>query len=1019
MLPQAAILYNLKLRHLKGKPYTRTGDIIIAVNPYQWYHELYTKEKRHLYSQRLVWDESASAMETIRASLQPHVYEVSALAYRGLSNQMGNQSILVSGESGAGKTETVKICLNHIASIQYGKKHWCSTDNDPVVQRVVESNPLLEAFGNAKTRRNDNSSRFGKYLQLQFDHDDKPANEYTSMNSGKLCSLVGSVCDVYLLEKTRVIRHESEERTFHIFYQLLSAPDDQKAQFWEGLRCTTNESFKYVGSTTSNIIEGVHDAVRFQDTLKALAMVGIQGEKLKTLIQAICIILQLGNLSFITTRDGDTDKSVVSTQNELEALSKLMNVSLSDLSTSFTERTFTTGKETHKVPLNPDAAKEGCDALAKESYQKIFLWLVNTINEATRADRSKGQRYETIGLLDIFGFEIFPQNRFEQLCINFANEKLQQKFNQDIFKNVQLEYSNEGISLTEIAYDDNTNVLELIEGRSGLLNILNEECIRPKGNDLDFVHKALRMNKVSSVLKVHKTDRLSFGIQHYAGMVIYDADAFVAKNLDTLPTDLHDCCERCSNDIINSPRIEDRESFSRHRRINNLMAPTVWTKYKNQLSKLMDSLGETTSRYIRCIKPNSEKAPMLLEHKTTVEQLRCAGVVAGITIARSAFPNRLPNAVVLARYSNLWDVSKFPSSKQSKMSITEKRQCDCKALLEGALEAKSTVDGNGKIVKAFIVGNTKTFFRSGALELLESGRMTGLDTNAAVIQRAIRKWLAHLAQTYDARRQKVLLSQQEAEERLHDEALKREADERRAIRQLELQKMKDQLDHLQTMCDKFGRQQDRKVRDVLDRNEKSRMELNELKKSFSQETEEQIKFRQVVVISQDKSIEENEKMIKYLKRENLRARKERSKIQSKLDDAKSLALKVNGAHHELVGAIDKTALAIIHDGNIHELVKEAKSESKKMSSEVAKMQRKYLDEAKKRLQLQKSVARIITAVQSRVTNRNIVEESVITALQAESYSKCVMAGLDMATLEADLTGSELSDSSGSEYLDYC
>ena len=1017
-MKQAAILYNLKSRHLKGKPYTRTGDIVIAVNPYQWYHELYTKEKRDLYSQRLVWDKSASAMETIRASLQPHVYEVSALAYLGLSNQMGNQSILVSGESGAGKTETVKICLNHIASIQYGKHHGRSVDVEPVVQRVVESNPLLEAFGNAKTRRNDNSSRFGKYLQLQFQHDNRPTNDYSSTNSGRLCTLVGSVCDVYLLEKTRVIRHESEERTFHIFYQLLSAPDNQKVKFWEGLRGTTNESFKYVGTTSSNMIEGVHDAVRFQDTLKALSLVGIEGEQLVTLIQALCIILQLGNLNFKTTRDGDSDKSAVSSHMELEALSKLMNVSLNDLSTSFTQRTFTTGKETHKVPLNPEAAKDACDALAKESYQKVFLWLVNKINKATSADGRSDQRYGTIGLLDIFGFEIFPQNRFEQLCINFANEKLQQKFNQDIFKNVQTEYAAEGIGLNEITFDDNTDVLDLIEGKSGLLNLLNEECIRPKGNDLDFVHKAFRMNTTSPVLKVHKTDRLSFGIQHYAGIVMYDAGTFVVKNLDTLPTDLQECCERCSNDIIKSPRIENESSTSRKSRVNNLMAPTVWTKYKNQLSKLMDNLGETTSRYIRCIKPNSEKAPMLLEHQTTVEQLRCAGVVAGITIARSSFPNRLPNTVVLARYSNLWDATKHPSSKRSTMSMTEKRQCDCEALLEGALNTKAVVDENGKTMKAFVVGKTKTFFRSGALEFLESGRMTGLDTTATVIQRAIRNWLAHRARTNESRQRKDLQAQQEAEERTRNEALKRESEERRAIQQLKIQQMKDQINQLEQMYDKFSRQQDRMVKAALDRNEQSRIELNDLKQSRLQDTEEEVRIRQVVTVSQDKSLEENEKMIKYLKRENLRARKERSKVQLKLDEAKALAVKINGAHDSLVGAIDKTAQQIIHDGNIHELVKEAKSDSKKLSSEVAKMQAKYMEEAKKRLQLQKAVARIITGVQSRVTNRNIVEEAVITALQAESYSKCVMAGLDMATLEADLTGSDLSDSTGSDYLDY-
>jgi DNA repair exonuclease SbcCD ATPase subunit len=231
--------------------------------------------------------------------------------------------------------------------------------------------------------------------------------------------------------------------------------------------------------------------------------------------------------------------------------------------------------------------------------------------------------------------------------------------------------------------------------------------------------------------------------------------------------------------------------------------------------------------------------------------------------------------------------------------------------------------------------------------------------------------------------------------------------------------MKDQIDQLEKMCKKYGRQQDQKVQAVLERNEQSRKEVHELKLASSKDTEDQIKFRQVVAVSQDKMLEEKEKMIKYLKRENIRARKDRSKIQSKLDETKSLSMQINGAHNEIVGAIDKTAQAIIHDGNIHEQVREAKMESKKLSLEVAKMQSKYMEEAKKRLQLQKSLATIITAVQSRVTNRNIVEESVITALQAESYSKCVMAGLDMATLEADLTGSELSESSGSDYLEYC
>lgn len=309
--------------------------------------------------------------------------------------------------------------------------------DDPVVKRVVQSNPLLEAFGNAKTRRNDNSSRFGKYLQLQFD------------KSSAMPHLIGSRCDVYLLEKNRTVGHDADERNFHIFYQLLASKN--KEQFWEGLANTTNESFKYLGLTATDTIEGMKDGDRFEETLDALALVDIEGELLDTLMKAICVTLQLGNLGF-GMLNGDPDHSTVTTTKELQALSQLIGVSETELALAFTERTFKTAKETHKVPLKVDAAKEACDALAKEIYQKTFLWLVSTINKATCVDESGIEKYGSIGLLDIFGFESFEINRFEQLCINYANEKLQQKFTEDVFANVQAEYKAEGISMEKIKY---------------------------------------------------------------------------------------------------------------------------------------------------------------------------------------------------------------------------------------------------------------------------------------------------------------------------------------------------------------------------------------------------------------------------------------------------------------------------------------------------------------------------------------------------------------------------------------
>jgi myosin-5 len=745
---QAAILYNLKNRHMKGKPYTRTGDIVIACNPFQWFTELYSEKQRALYSNKLVWNDND---KDAREGLEPHVYEVSALSYKGLAFGGADQSILVSGESGAGKTETVKICMNHMASVQNGPSKGGSDELDPVVKRVVESNPLLEAFGNAKTRRNDNSSRFGKYLQLQFDNSEASTMAYGPKTESK-CKLAGSTCDVYLLEKNRVVGHESEERTFHVFYQLLAAPDSEKTQFWSGLQGTNNDSFKYVGYTDTTKIEGMSDAEHFHKTVETLALIGVKGKKLDSMMKAICIVLQLGNLAF-NPDPSNSDKSKVATKSELKDLAALMGVSNEDLKYAITERTMKTKSETYKVPLNADAAKDACDALAKEIYGNIFLWLVKEINIATRAEDNYKDgtmtKFGIVGLLDIFGFESFVTNRFEQLCINYANEKLQQKFTEDIFRSVQQEYEAEGIDLADIFYDDNTDVLDLIESRTGLLALLNEECVRPKGNDQDFVQKALRQNDKSPCLIINKIDRMSFGIHHYAGKVMYDAEGFVGRNQDTLPTDLSDLVAKSTNTVVASVMASEEEPSSSEvrrgapkRAKSNLVAPTVWGKYKTQLASLMSNLRKTESRYIRCIKPNMKKVPILLEHIPTVEQLRCAGVVAAVTLSRSAFPNKLNNSIVRYRYGNQWDQRAYPSKKKPSMMATEGIRADCDAILRGALKPKEEEHENGRVMRAFVVGKTRSYFRAGALEYLEANRLeSGLDGPATSIQAVVRGFL--------------------------------------------------------------------------------------------------------------------------------------------------------------------------------------------------------------------------------------------------------------------------------------
>jgi myosin V len=1015
----------MKKRHIDGKPYTRTGDIIIAINPFQWFTELYTEKKRTYYSNRIVWEASDNDP---RDGMEPHVYECSALSYTGLAFGHLDQSILVSGESGAGKTETVKIAMSHIASVQQGPKIGAAGDTqdlDPVVRRVVDSNPLLEAFGNASTRRNDNSSRFGKYLQLQFD-----TTKRTSMidRSKSTCTLAGSKCDVYLLEKNRVCVHDAAERTYHIFYQLVAAPDSEKSKFWDGLKGTNNTSFKYIGHTDRTKIEGMSDADHFKHTVDTLALVGITGDKLTTLMRAICIVLQCGNLAF-AAMNGDKDKSCIATKKELDSLAKLMGLCENDLTLAFTERTMKTRTESYKVPLKPEAAKEAADSFAKEVYGKVFLWVVNEINAATRAEDNYKDgtmtEFGIIGLLDIFGFESFPINRFEQLCINYANEKLQQKFTEDVFRAVQEEYEQEGIELALITYDDNTDVLDLIESRSGLLAMLNEECVRPKGNDQDFVQKALTANSKSPCLIVNQFNRMSFGVHHYAGKVMYDAEGFVASNQDTLPTDLEEIGEKCTNAIA-SMKLDDSEPETStpgkrappKRQKSNLVAPTIWVKYKVQLSSLMSNLRKTNSRYIRCIKPNTLKKPVLMEHNSTIEQLRCAGVVAAVTLARSAFPNRLDNPSVRFRYISQWEnKSKYPSSKTSSMTPEEALRCDCDAIIGNALEdMPPIVDKDGNKVKPYVCGRTKSYFKAGVLEYLEANRSTGLDGQAKTIQRFVRGMLArlHLSEMMGAskrqaeaekaereRAEREARERREREERESKEKLARALAEREANRKAVMKKYNDQVEAVKRAIAEADAYEQKQLAAIEKRREEAAAELAALETSTSDEAKAAILEPKKIAAQQEKKLEEQTKMIDFLKKENTKIRKEHAKMKEKWDVVKDNNTKLLGmneqsgnsfeAQEDVMRKVDTKNMTLLDE------LDDAKATNKALKDECMKKQDDYMTQAETRLEYQKTMARILTMIQDRSKEAQLVEDTVMVALGCESEAKGIMAALEAET----------------------
>jgi len=928
-LHEAAILYNLKQRHLEDFPYTRTGDIIIAVNPFQWFTSIYTEKVRANYANKIVWEDHEGDP---RKLVEPHVYEISALSYKGLCFGGEDQSILVSGESGAGKTETVKIAMNHIASVQRGLTSGSGESfSDPIVDRVMESGPLLEAFGNAKTRRNDNSSRFGKYTQLQFDQGDKSMNQFADRSSVS-CKLAGSKCDVYLLEKNRITVHDSAERTYHVFYQLIAAPDSEKAVFWSGMKGTTNESFRYVGASCTDTIEGMKDGDHWTKTVEVLKSIGVTGDKLHSLFNAICIVLQLGNLSFMKD-PSDDDKSVVRDKAEFGALGNLMGVTEQDLINCLTERTMKTRNESYKVPLNADVAQEAADSFAKEIYSKSFLWLVRAINDATCAENNfKGggkTDFGIIGLLDIFGFESFVRNRFEQLCINYCNEKLQAKFTIDIFRSVQEEYEFEGIPLDEIKYDDNTDVLDLIEGKAGLLSMLNEECVRPKGSDEAFVQKAFAANKKSPCLIQSRMNRKEFGIHHYAGKVMYDSDGFVFSNQDTLPSDLFDCALKCKNEIISKHLSNDKSSNLAEKEIttsskrsapkrmkSNLVAPTAWTKYKGQLVKLMAMLAKTNSRYIRCIKPNTLKAPSIMEHMSTIEQLRCAGVVAAVTLSRSAFPNRIDNKTTKNKFSSMWDRSKYPSKGKADMEPDEKLKYDCDALLTCALKSFETQE-NGKSKKIFVVGKTRSYFRLGALEFLEANRSKEMGSQVVSIQRYIRGWfirkdykqadtqrrkaIARIQKWYamvnkqiaDAERgQKASAEKQKREER---ERKMREKAEAKAAKALEARLAREKAEREARNAKEQAEEEDRERREREKEEKQKKNELEAVEK-FEKGKQKKLKKYKKEIKSKEKDLDDKDKMwnaeINSLEEECEKAEKERDDILDKIaaEEAKLAAI---------------------------------------------------------------------------------------------------------------------------------
>ncbi len=596
-------------------------------------------------------------------------------AYQGLSQQ--NQSILVSGESGAGKTETVKLCMRFLS--QYG--------DSKITDRLWYANPVLEAFGNAATKRNDNSSRFGKFLTLQFDVD---------------CQLVGGRCDIYLLEKSRVVGIAPGERNFHILHQIAAA----------GTVANLTSPCSEFKCLTGKRKES--DRSDYATTLEALHKMGICGEDLHTLQQALWVILHSSNVVFANDDGRHDSRAHVEDESSITILADLLGVELPFLAESVTIKTMHAGKNSKiHVPLTVEQAREGCHAFAKELYAQAFHWLVEQVNRATTSPNET----RSIGILDIFGFESFEENHFEQFCINYANEVLQSKFAEDVFQSLLTEFREEEIDLG-VGYDTNRDVLELMS--NGVLSFLSEECIRPQGTEAVFVRK-LHQSYGASSRFVQGDSQHTFGIRHFAETVIYDAHGFIETNRDKVPSNLLSLCSSSTNHIVN--RVALLHGISQ----SNMVKNTVLFKFNKQLVALMRSLNSTRTQYIRCIKPNLCNEPLKVKDGVILRQLQSSGVVAAVAIARSSFPHQMDHCKIMRRFRCFG--ARLNASAPTKVQV----MC---SLVIAMRDYKGPCDET--FSDAVMVGRTRAYFRYNALEYLEHKRNSNFEFFALIIQSQFR-----------------------------------------------------------------------------------------------------------------------------------------------------------------------------------------------------------------------------------------------------------------------------------------
>lgn len=694
-LNESSVLHNLRDRYQSNLIYTYSGLFLVVINPWRRL-PLYTDEVVQMYKGKK------------RRDMPPHIFAVCDEAFRDMLEAREDQSLLITGESGAGKTENTKKVIQylaHIAGHDVDNKDG-GMEMGQLEKQIIKTNPLLESFGNAKTIRNNNSSRFGKFIRIEFSRGGK---------------IVGCYIDNYLLEKSRVVRHNQNERSFHIFYQLLEGATEEmkKAYLLEPMR-----SYKYLLGVTN--IEGVNNANEFKDTIEAMDIIGFTNDNKNDIWQILSGVLLLGNMQFTQgKRDESASFMDVSVA---ERLSHVMCIPAAEFQKGLLKPRVKAGKEWVTASVNAEKAVDSVDALAKATYERLFKWIVAKINAALE---TKGDASTFIGCLDIAGFEIFETNSFEQLCINLTNEKLQQFFNHHMFILEQEEYVKEGIEWTFVDFGlDLQPTIDLIEKPMGIMSILDEECLFPQATDKSFIEKMHKTHLGKS--EKYRDIRLhpdTFLLVHYAGDVEYNTLGWLEKNKDPINDNIASLFAKSTNTLLASI-FEDYKDYQEKlnnpsaNRLKGAQFVTVSQRHRKQLDNLMQTLYRTKPHFVRCIIPNEQKKPLLIEAPLVLDQLRCNGVLEGIRIVRMGFPNKVPFAEFRQRYEIL-----APNAI-------------AKGFMDGKLAAEQLLKALGVESDKYRIGKSKVFFKAGVIADLEERRDARLSSLISGFQAIAKGFLA-------------------------------------------------------------------------------------------------------------------------------------------------------------------------------------------------------------------------------------------------------------------------------------